>query len=132
VISTEWLATTGLTVFVAAGTGALVWLIMHLHLQLAVLREREAHWHASLPPPTAETQPALTEHWIDAQLAHLLFQLAEQRHPAFPALAEVNSSFAPEPAALEVEVTSATNHRRRVKPSKPAPKRANRSVPKAC
>ena len=120
-ISMEWLATTGLTVVVAAGTGALVWLIMHLHLQLAVLRERETHWLASLPPPNAEAQPAVTEQWIEARMANLFFRLAEQRLPAL---------LAPEPAAIEVEAASASSHRRRIKPSKPAPKRAKRSTSK--
>jgi hypothetical protein len=121
----EWLATTGLTVFVAASTGALVWLIMHLHLQLAVLRERETHWLARLPPPDAGTQPAVTEQWIEARMASLLFRLAEQRLPSLPAPE-------PEPAAIEVEVTSPSTHRRRLNPSKPAPKRTKRPVPKSC
>lgn len=122
--SMEWLATTGLTVFVAAGTGALVWLIMHLHLQLAVLRERESHWLARLPPPPAETQPTVSEQWLEARMANLLFRLTEHPLPALPA---------PEPEpAIEVEVSAPTSHRRRLKPSKPAPKRAKRPVSKSC
>lgn len=118
-IPMEWLATTGLTIFVAAGTGALVWLIMHLHLQLAVLRERETHWLTQLPQP-------VTEQWIEARVASLLFRLTERPLPALPAPE-------PESAAIEVEVSTGSTHRRRPKASsKPAPKRTKRPVPKSC
>jgi hypothetical protein len=118
-------------VFVAASTGVLVWLIMHLHLQLAVLRERENNWQASLPAPVPATQPVITEEWIEARVASLLFRLAEQRFAALPAPAENDVPFPSQTAAIEVEATSKPTHRRRAKAAKPAPKRPKRAAAKA-
>lgn len=98
-MSMEWLAVTGLAVTVAGGTGVLVWLVMHLHLQLAVLRERETHWRASLAPPAAPGPLTVPEQWFEARLASVLVQLADQRIPVLPALPMAGT---PEPTVSTV------------------------------
>lgn len=82
-VSMEWLGMTGFTVFVAAGTGILVWLVMHLHLELAVLREREAHYREGARP--AQTPARVPDEWFEARLANVMMRLAEQRVQALPA-----------------------------------------------